>query len=135
MQNIPILPMARLPKWRKKNSAVEGAHKTEQTAEDVDHFVKRNHKSGLQRKKEKVARLEKKQFKKEVNFRYQKFLEENPEMQEKTLKKADAETIAETAYQAEYAKARRAGQAAKIQRKRLQNQPILLPRLPRRYRR
>ena len=28
----------------KENSAVEGAHKTEQTAEDVDHFVKRNHK-------------------------------------------------------------------------------------------
>ena len=71
----------------KENSAVEGARKTEQTAEDVDHFVKRNHKSGLQRKKEKVAKLEKKQFKKEVNFRYQKFLEENPEMQEKTLKK------------------------------------------------
>ena len=65
----------------KENSAVEGAHKTEQTAEDVYHFVKRNHKSGLQRKKEKVARLEKKQFKKEVNFRYQKFLEENPDMQ------------------------------------------------------
>ena len=83
----------------KENSAVEGAHKTEQTAEDVYHFVKRNHKSGLQRKKEKVAKLEKKQFKKEVNFRYQKFLEENPDMQEKTLK-ADAETIAETADQA-----------------------------------
>ena len=58
----------------KENSAGEGAHKTEQTAEDVDHFVKCNHKSGLQRKKEKVAKLEKKQFKKEVNFRYQKFL-------------------------------------------------------------
>ena len=66
---------------------MEGAHKTEQTTEDVYHFVKRNHKSRLQRKKEKVATLEKKQFKKEVNFRYQKFLEENPEMQEQTLKK------------------------------------------------
>ena len=97
----------------KENSAVEGAHKTEQTAEDVDHFVKRNHKSGLQRKKEKVARLEKKQFKKEVNFRYQNFLEENPEMQEKTLKKQMQKRLQKQRIKREYAKARRAGQAAK----------------------
>lgn len=97
----------------KENSAVEGAHKTEQTAEDVDHFVKRNHKSGLQRKKEKVAKLEKKQFKKEVNFRYQKFLEENPEMQEKTLKKQMQKRLQKQRIKREYAKARRAGQASK----------------------
>ena len=97
----------------KENSAVEGAHKTEQTAEDVDHFVKRNHKSGLQRKKEKVAKLEKKQFKKEVNFRYQKFLEENPEMQEKTLKKQIQKRLQKQRIKREYAKARRAGQASK----------------------
>ena len=97
----------------KENSAVEGAHKTEQTAEDVYHFVKRNHKCGLQRKKEKVARLEKKQFKKEVNFRYQKFLEENPEMQEKTLKKQMQKRLQKQRIKREYAKARRAGQAAK----------------------
>ena len=97
----------------KENSAVEGAHKTEQTAEDVYHFVKRNHKSGLQRKKEKVAKLEKKQFKKEVNFRYQKFLEENPDMQEKTLKKQMQKRLQKQWIKWEYAKARRAGQAAK----------------------
>ena len=97
----------------KENSAVEGAHKTEQTAEDVYHFVKRNHKSGLQRKKEKVARLEKKQFKKEVNFRYQKFLEENPDMQEKTLKKQMQKRLQKQRIKREYAKARRSGQAAK----------------------
>ena len=97
----------------KENSAVEGAHKTEQTAEDVYYFVKRNHKSGLQRKKEKVARLEKKQFKKEVNFRYQKFLEENPDMQEKTLKKQMQKRLQKQRIKREYAKARRAGQAAK----------------------
>ena len=97
----------------KENSAVEGAHKTEQTAEDVYHFVKRNHKSGLQRKKEKVAKLEKKQFKKEVNFRYQKFLEENPQMQEKTLKKQMQKRLQKQRIKREYAKARRAGQAAK----------------------
>lgn len=97
----------------KENSAVEGAHKTEQTAEDVYHFVKRDHKSGLQRKKEKVAKLEKKQFKKEVNFRYQKFLEENPDMQEKTLKKQMQKRLQKQRIKREYAKARRAGQAAK----------------------
>ena len=97
----------------KENSAVEGAHKTEQTAEDVYHFVKRNHKSGLQRKKEKVAKLVKKQFKKEVNFRYQKFLEENPDMQEKTLKKQMQKRLQKQRIKREYAKARRAGQAAK----------------------
>ena len=97
----------------KENSAVEGAHKTEQIVEDVYHFVKRNHKSGLQRKKEKVAKLEKKQFKKEVNFRYQKFLEENPEMQEKTLKKQMQKRLQKQRIKREYAKARRAGQAAK----------------------
>ena len=97
----------------KENSAVEGAHKTEQTTEDVYHFVKRNHKSRLQRKKEKVATLEKKQFKKEVNFRYQKFLEENPEMQEKTLKKQMQKRLQKQRIKREYAKARRAGQAVK----------------------
>lgn len=97
----------------KENSAVEGAHKTEQTAENVYHFVKRNHKSGLQRKKEKVAKLEKKQFKKEVNFRYQKFLEENPQMQEKALKKRMQKRLQKQRIKREYAKARRAGQAAK----------------------
>ena len=97
----------------KENSAVEGAHKTEQIVEDVYHFVKRNHKSGLQRKKEKVAKLEKKQFKKEVNFRYQKFLEENPDMQEKTLKKQMQKRLQKQRIKREYAKARRAGQAAK----------------------
>ena len=62
---------------------------------------------------EKVARLEKKQFKKEVNFRYQKFLEENPDMQEKTLKKQMQKRLQKQRIKREYAKARRAGQAAK----------------------
>ena len=61
----------------KENSGVEGAHKTEQKAEDAYRFVKRHYKGREQRRREKVAKLEKKQFKKEVNFRYQKFLEEN----------------------------------------------------------
>ena len=97
----------------KENSAVEGAHKTEQKAEDAYRFVKRHYKSKEQRQRKKVAKLEKKQFQKEVNFRYQKFLEENPEMQEKTLKKQLQKRMQKQRIKREYAKARRAGQAAK----------------------
>ncbi len=97
----------------KENSGVEGAHKTEQKAEDAYRFVKRHYKNKEQRQRGKVARLEKKQFKKEVNFRYQKFLEENPEMQEKTLKKQLQKRLQKRRIKREYAKARRAGQAAK----------------------
>ena len=97
----------------KENSGVEGAHKTEQRAEDAYRFVKRHYKNKEQRQRGKVAKLEKKQFKKEVNFRYQKFLEENPEMQEKTLKKQLQKRLQKRRIKREYAKARRAGQAAK----------------------
>ena len=97
----------------KENSAVEGAHKTEQKAEDVYRFVKRHYKNKEKRQREKVAKLEKQQFQKEVNFRYQKFLEENPQMQEKTLKKQLQKRLQKQRIKREYAKARRAGQAAK----------------------
>ena len=97
----------------KENSGVEGAHKTEQKAEDAYRFVKRHYKNKEQRQRGKVAKLEKKQFKKEVNFRYQKFLEENPEMQEKTLKKQLQKRLQKRRIKREYAKAKRAGQAAK----------------------
>ena len=97
----------------KENSGVEGAHKTEQKAEDTYRFVKRHYKNKEQRQRKKVAKLEKKQFKKEVSFRYQKFLEENPEMQEKILKKQLQKRMQKQRIKREYAKARRAGQAAK----------------------
>ena len=97
----------------KENAAVEGAHKTEQKTEGVYHFVKQHHKNKEKRRREKVAKLEKQQFQKEVNFRYQKFLEENPEMQEKTLKKQLQKRLQKQRIKREYAKARRAGQAAK----------------------
>ena len=75
--------------------------------------MKRHYKNKEQRQRGKVAKLEKKQFKKEVNFRYQKFLEENPEMQEKTLKKQLQKRLQKQRIKREYAKARRAGQAVK----------------------
>ena len=97
----------------KDNSALEGAHKTEQKTEDTYHFVKQHYKRKGQRQREKVAKLEKKQFKGEVNFRYQKFLEENPEMQEKSAKKQIQKRLQKQRIKREYAKARQAGQVAK----------------------
>ena len=71
----------------KENSAVEGAHKTEQKSEEVYRFVKNYRKNKRQKLYEKAEKLEKKHFQKEVNFRYQKFLEENPQMKKKALQK------------------------------------------------
>ena len=93
----------------KDNSAVEGAHKTEQKAEDVYRFVKNHKKRKEQKQREKVTQLEKKQFQKEVNFRYQKFLEENPQMKKKALQKR----IQKQRIKREYMKARQNKNAAK----------------------
>ena len=93
----------------KENSAVEGAHKTEQKAEELFGFVKRHYKGKEARQRAKIAKLEKKQFQKEVNFQYQKFLEENPQMQKKALQKR----LQKQRIKREYAKARRAGAEAK----------------------
>ena len=47
----------------KDNSAVEGAHKTEQKAEDGYRFIRRHYKGKEQRRRAKVAKLEKSSFK------------------------------------------------------------------------
>lgn len=104
---------SKIAEVEKENSGVEAAHKTEQKVEDVYHFVKRHHKPKLQRQHEKVAKLEKKQMKAEVNFQYQKFLEENPQLDEKTLKKQLQKRMQKQRIKREYAKAKRAGQSAK----------------------
>ena len=100
---------SKVAETEKENSAVEGAHKTEQKAEDVYRFVKRHHKNKQQKRRAKVAKLEKKQFKKEVNFRYQKFLEENPQMQKKALQKR----LQKQRIKREYLKARQKGASTK----------------------
>lgn len=89
----------------KENSAVEGSHKTEQGVEDGYRFVKRHQKSKAQRKRDKVVKLQKKQLKAETNFQYQKFLDENPQMQEKTLKKQIQKRVQKQRIKREYAKA------------------------------
>ena len=93
----------------KENSAVEGAHKSEQKGEAVYSFVKRQIKGKEQKQRAKVAKLEKKQFKKEVSFQYQKFLEENPQMQKKALQKR----LQKQRIKREYVKARKKAAAGK----------------------
>ena len=96
----------------KENSAVEGAHKAEQTAGDIFRSVKRHHGNKLQRRRKKVIKLEKRQMKKEAGFRYQKFLEENPEMQEKAMKRMRRKRMQKQRIKREYARAGRTKQAA-----------------------
>ena len=99
----------KIAETEKENSAVEGAHKSEQKVEAVYSFVKRQVKGKEQKQLAKVAKLEKKQFKKEVNFQYQKFLEENPQMQKKALQKR----LQKQRIKREYVKARKKAAAGK----------------------
>ncbi len=99
----------KIAETEKENSAVEGAHKSEQKVESVYAFVKRQINGKEQKQRAKIAKLEKKQFKKEVNFQYQKFLEENPQMQKKALQKR----LQKQRIKREYVKARKKAAAGK----------------------
>ena len=99
----------KIAETEKENSAVEGAHKSEQKGEELFSFVKRQIKGKEQKQRAKVAKLEKKQFKKEVNFQYQKFLEENPQIQKKALQKR----LQKQRIKREYIKARKKAASAK----------------------
>ena len=99
----------KIAETEKENSAVEGAHKSEQKGEQLFSFVKRQIKGKEQKQRAKIAKLEKKQFKKEVNFQYQKFLEENPQMQKKALQKR----LQKQRIKREYIKARKKAAAGK----------------------
>ena len=93
----------------KDNSGVEAAHRTEEAGEAVIVNAK-NIRQGVQaRRANKVVSLEKKQFKAEVNFKYQKYLEENPEVKKKAIQKR----LQKQRIRREYAKAMKKGTEAK----------------------
>lgn len=77
----------KVAQYEKENSGVEASHKTEQMVERGFHYVMNHNKTTLQKRHEKVAKLEKKQFRAETNFLYQKYLEENPQVQRTLLRK------------------------------------------------
>ena len=93
----------------KDNSAVEAAHKTEEAYEVVTSEARNFIEAGEAAKFNKVAKLEKKQFKAEVNFRYKKMLEENPALKKKTVQKR----LQKFRIKREYAKALRKGSQVK----------------------
>ena len=66
-----------------ENAAVEAAHKTEQRAEEVFRYAGYRRRGKKQRQRERAARLEKKKEKAGIEFEYQKFIREHPQMDEK----------------------------------------------------
>ena len=103
----------KIAETEKDNSAVEGAHKTEQRAEDVYHYMKYHHKSKAQRKKDRLDRLQKKQVTADMKLEYEKFLSENPHLKGNSPKKQLQRQLQKQRIKREYAKARRAGAEAK----------------------
>ena len=89
----------------KENSAVEASHKAEEKVEDIYRYVKRYRKNKRQRQQKKAIKLEKKQLQATVNFQYQKFLEDNPQMQVQSLKKQIQKRIQKQRIKRQYAKA------------------------------
>ena len=103
----------KIAETEKDNSAVEGAHKTEQRAEDVYHYMKYHRKNKAQRKKDRLDRLQKKQVTADMKLEYEKFLSENPHLKGNSPKKQLQRQLQKQRIKREYAKARRAGAEAK----------------------
>lgn len=103
----------KIAETEKDNSAVEGAHKTEQRAEDVYHYMKYHRKSKAQRKKDRLERLQKKQVTADMKLEYEKFLSENPHLKGNSPKKQLQRQLQKQRIKREYAKVRRAGAEAK----------------------
>lgn len=97
----------------KDNSAVEGAHKTEQRADDIYHYMKYHRKSKAQRKRDRLERLHKKQVTADMKLEYEKFISENPHLKGNSPKKQLQRQLQKQRIKREYAKARRVGAEAK----------------------
>lgn len=103
----------KIAETEKDNSAVEGAHKTEQRAEDIYHYIKYHRKSKAQRKRDRLERLHKKQVTVDMKLEYEKFISENPHLKGNSPKKQLQRQLQKQRIKREYAKARRAGAEAK----------------------
>ena len=103
----------KIAETEKDNSAVEGAHKTEQRAEDIYHYMKYHRKSKAQRKRDRLERLHKKQVTADMKLEYEKFISENPHLKGNSPKKQLQRQLQKQRIKREYAKARRAGAEAK----------------------
>lgn len=100
------------------NSAVQAAHSTEIATENLYEFTKSHSKSATQRKYDKLSKAqkrmqkanvtyEKKKFQYDVNFEYQKWLDKNPHMQQKSVKHELQKQMQKARIKREYQKALR----------------------------
>ena len=103
----------KIAETEKDNSAVEGAHKTEQRAEDIYHYMKYHRKSKAQRKRDRLERLHKKQVTADMKLEYEKFISENPHLKGNSPKKQLQRQLQKQRIKREYAKARRVRAEAK----------------------
>ena len=103
----------KIAETEKDNSAVEGAHKTEQRAEDIYHYMKYHRKSKAQRKRDRLERLQKKQVTADMKLEYEKFISENPHLKGNSPKKQLQRQLQKQRIKREYAKARRVRAEAK----------------------
>ena len=103
----------KIAETEKDNSAVEGAHKTEQRAEDIYHYIKYHRKSKAQRKRDRLERLHKKQVTADMKLEYEKFISENPHLKGNSPKKQLQRQLQKQRIKREYAKARRVRAEAK----------------------
>lgn len=95
------------------NPAAEALREGQQKMVDGYRFTGRYKRKRNQRRHKKEETAKRKRLQKEARFQYRKFLEEHPEMQEKTLKKQVQKRLQKQRIKREYAKAVRAGRAAK----------------------
>ena len=93
----------KIAETEKDNSAVEGAHKTEQRAEDIYHYMKYHHKSKAQRKRDRLERLHKKQVTADMKLEYEKFISENPHLKGNSPKKQLQRQLQKQRIKREYA--------------------------------
>ena len=94
----------KIAETEKDNSAVEGAHKTEQRAEDIYHYMKYHRKSKAQRKRDRLERLHKKQVTADMKLEYEKFISENPHLKGNSPKKQLQRQLQKQRIKREYAK-------------------------------
>lgn len=124
----------KIAETEKDNSAVEGAHKTEQRAEDVYHYMKYHRKSKAQRKKDRLDRLQKKQVTADMKLEYEKFLSENPHLKGNSPKSSCKGSYRNSVLNGNMQKRGGQEQKQRLQRKHLQRPLMPQPGLRRSYR-
>ena len=87
------------------NAATDAVQGAERSVDGLYDFVVMHSKSPAQRKLDKVKKAEQKKFQMDANYEYKKWLSENPQLQEKTIKNEAQKQWQKKQIQRKYAKA------------------------------